>query len=290
MVSGCAAGYGMGMSKRPITVRALFAFPLLLTLAWAVLGAAQTNPFFTPLKAGQMTGMKVEDIDGEKIGTVRNLVVDMRSGELKYAIIGSGGILGVHPTLRLAPSRIMSAATAKRATLAINVTADRWKGAPTFKSSSLATLAEPERAREIASYFNPMQVSTPEEASHPLATTGHASGEATNSPKLKLASDVLGMRVVNAKQEKIGEVLDLLVSFERPRTAYAIITTGRFLRHGRQYAVPLRNLSFTDEGSKLFLNATATAWQQAPTFDWRDWDSAATNGANAIFRYSKSED
>jgi sporulation protein YlmC with PRC-barrel domain len=286
------ACYFLPMSKRPVTVRILFALPLVVTLVWALLGAAQTNPFFAPLRAGQLTGMKVENSDGQKIGTLRNLVVDMRSGELKYAVIGSGGFLGVHATLKLAPARIMSAATTKRETLAINVTTERWEDAPVFKASKLASIAEPNRAWAISSYFGRPPVYATKVADHSLSTTGRTIEQQSRAdpPVLKYASDLIGTRVVDQKGEKVGEIQDLLVSFGRPRPAFAIISTGRFLRRGREYAVPLSALQAMDGDRKLLLDADAGTFQRAPAFDQQAWESTGTNRFDRIYRYSKAED
>ena len=262
----------------------------MLTLAWAVLGAAQTNPFFTPLKAGQLMGMKVENSDGQKIGMLRNLVVDVRGGELKYAVIGSGGIFGVRSTLKLAPARIMSAGTAKRDTVAVFVTGEQWRLAPVFKASTLGSLADPLRAREIEADFGlPAVMAT--NSKHRLSTTGREfAGTNAPPPLLKFASDLIGQRVVNEKQEKIGEVIDLLVSFgPQQRPAFAIISTGRFLRRDQEYAVSLRALNATDSVRKMILNADAAALEQAPLFTQDVWVSSGTNSDALIYRYSKED-
>lgn len=277
-------GYVISMSKRPVKVRVLLAVPLLLTLLWALAGAAQTNPFFTPLKAEQLTGMKVEDTDGEQIGTVRNLILDTRTGELKYAVIGSGGFFGIRPTLRLAPSQVMSAATAKRATLAINATGDRWNQAPVFKPSRLSSLVQSGSAREIAAYFG----QTPRR-NHPLTVTGSETGEKTNipPPDLKLASEIIGSRVVNQKQMRVGEVSDLLVSFRQRRPAFAIISSSRLTWRAHEYAVPLADLKSTGGSHRLLLNVAASALQAAPVFNEQAWE-AGTN-SQRVYRYLKSE-
>jgi sporulation protein YlmC with PRC-barrel domain len=292
MVSARVNCYGMAMSRRPVTVKILFALPLVVTLAWAVLGAAQTNPFSMPIKAAQSFGMRVEDSDGQKVGTLRNLIVDTRSGELKYAVIGSGGIFGVHSTLRLAPTAIMSAGTAKRETLAVFVNNAQWKNAPIFKPASLASLADPKRAREISRYFEPSPPTAASAAKHSLSTTGHETGEQTNTPRaeFKFASDLTGLRVVNSKQEKIGEVIDLLVSFGRPRGALAIISTTRFMRRDHEFAVPLKALSPTDDSRKLLLDVDTATLQQAPVFNQQVWESPSTNGGARIYRYSKGDE
>jgi sporulation protein YlmC with PRC-barrel domain len=291
MVPDAAICYIMTMSKRPLTVKILFALPLVMTLAWAVLGAAQTNPFFTPLKAGQLFGMKVENSDGQKIGTLRNLIVDIRNGELKYAVIGSGGFFGVRSTLKLAPAQIMSAGTTKRDTLAVSVTGGQWRLAPVFKASSLASLADPDRAREISRYFGMSSSNASNNSKYLLSTTGRDIGRTnTPPPVLKFAGDLIGQRIVNQKQEKIGEVIDVLVSFGAPRPAFAIISTGRFLRRDHEYAVPLRALNPTDSDRRLMLNVDAATLQEAPLFNQQDWVSQGTNGDVSIYRYSKGDE
>lgn len=277
--------YVRGMSKRPLKVRVLLAMPLLSALVWALAGAAQTNPFFAPLKAGQLTGMKVENMDGQQIGTIHNLILDTRTGELKYAVIGSGGFLGMRPTLRLAPSQVMTAATAKRDTLAVSVATPRWKFAPTFKPSKLSSLAQSGSAREIADYFG-----QPTAGAHPLTVTGSENGERTNAaqPNLRFATDIIGSRVVNQKQEKVGEVLDLLVSFGHPRPSFAIISSSKLTWWAHEYAVPLSALKSTDQNRKLLLNADASALQQAPMFTEQAWEAGATNNSERVYRYLKS--
>jgi sporulation protein YlmC with PRC-barrel domain len=279
-----------GMMLKSLAAGKIF---LALCLAGALLGtrdaSAQTNLAPVPLKARQLTGLKVENSDGQRVGTVRNLVLDVRTGVLKYVVIGSGGFLGVHATLKLAPSEVMSAATAKSQTLAVNATSTQWNRAPEFKLSSLASLGDPAHAREISRFFKTTQ-SSASIAGNALSTTGRENGTNAPEPELKLGSDLIGMRVVNQKQEKIGEVLDLLVGFGKPRPAFAIISSGRLLHRDHQYAVPVRALSFSDTDSKLTLNVDAATLQQAPPFNQQVWAARAKNDSNKIYRYSTPED
>jgi sporulation protein YlmC with PRC-barrel domain len=272
-------------------VKILFALPLASVLAWALISAAQTTSFFSPLRAEQLIGMKVEALDGQKVGTVHNLVLDTRSGELKYVVIGYGGFVGMHPTLKLAPARMMSAGTTKRDTLAIFTTAGHWNAAPVFKPSTLASFADPERARKISLYFQPANGQHKNASAHALSETGADNSE-TNAPRpeLRFANDIIGKRVVNQKQEKIGEILDLLVGFGPPHPAFAIIGSGRVFRHGQKYAVPLSALKPTERENKWLLETDDTKMEQATPFNEQAWNAAATEGVVRIYRYSKTQD
>lgn len=245
---------------------------------------AQTREFSLPLKAGQLMGVKVEDTDGVTVGAVRNLIVDTHSGQLKYAVIASGGFMGFRSTLRLAPSQIMSAATTKRETLSVDTTLDHWKGAPVFKSSQLALLAEPGRAGQIGRYFGQSETHLPGPAKPPLSSTG--AGASDQQPQtLKFASDLMGRTVVNRQRQKIGEVLDLLVGFGQPRPVFAILSTGKLFEHGHQYAIPLAALS--TDGRRLMVNADSATLEQAPPFNQEVWDANPADNRR-IFSYSKS--
>ncbi len=276
------------MLKRPGGINILFAALILGVVISSLAATAQTNDVFTPLRARQLMGMKVEDSDGQKAGMIRNLVLNMSTGNLRYVVIGSGGYLGVHTTLKLAPAQVMSAATAKRQTLAIHVTTTRWRDAPTFKYSGLAEIAEPDRATEISHYFQVSAIRTAKRMARPLSKTGRDAAAERKPAELRFASDLMGMRVVNQKQEKIGEVLDLLVSFGEPHAAFAIISSDRLFHHDSQYAVPLNTLSRSDD--KLILDADIAVLQQAPPFDRTAWESRGTDGSRQVYRYSTPTD
>jgi len=179
----------------------------------------------------------------------------------------------------------MSAATAKRQTVAVNATTYQWNNAPVFKLSSLASLAEANKASEISRYFRTSRTNS-------LSSTSRETAQQTNSPEpeLRYASDLIGKRVVNQSQEKIGEVWDLLVSFGEPRPAFAIISSGRLFHHEHQYAVPLSALTSSEKDNKLTLNADTTALQQAPPFNHQAWEARARNDLSQIYQYSTPED
>jgi sporulation protein YlmC with PRC-barrel domain len=272
------------MLKPFAAVKVLVALFLASALIWTGPALAQSDSVSPPLKARQLTGMKVENSDGQKVGTVRNLVLDVRTGRLRYVVIGSGGFLGVRANLKVAPARAMSTATTKRQTLAVRATTTQWSHAPVFKWSDLVSLADPNHAREISHDFemSPTGVSTA--TTNLISTTARAAATNSPAPDLKFASDLIGMGVVNQKQEKVGEVLDLLVSFVEPRRSFAIISSGRLFHRERHFAVPLTALISSSEDSKLTLHADMATLQHAPPFNRHVWEASVENGQ--IYSYS----
>lgn len=251
---------------------------------------AQTNMFSPPLKAERLMGAKVEDTDGQKVGTLRNLIINTRTGQIQYAVIGSGGFIGVGATLRLAPSQIMSAATTKRETLSIDTALDEWKGAPRFKSSQLASLSEPNHANRIARYFAKPGLPIASTSGLPLSATGASAGAQTDAPQdtLKFVGDFIGKPVVSQQQQKIGDVVDLLVGFGQSHPAYAIISSAKFIWRAHEYAVPLTALKPSESGARLMLDVDTAALRQAPPFNQQVWENLDQSSNRGIYSFSNS--
>ena len=78
---------------------------------------------------------------------------------------------------------------------------------------------------------------------------------------------ILGKPVYNAKNEKVGDVDDLIIAPDST-SSYAIIGVGGFLGLGeRQVAVPANHLKHT-EGRIVLPDATKEALQAMPSFQY----------------------
>lgn len=47
------------------------------------------------LSSSTITGTKVENLKGNKIGNVKDLMIDLETGEVAYAVLSHGGFLGI---------------------------------------------------------------------------------------------------------------------------------------------------------------------------------------------------
>lgn len=83
------------------------------------------------------------------------------------------------------------------------------------------------------------------------------------------ASKLRGTKVVNPKNEKIGELDDLIVG--KDRVLFAIIEVGGFLGIGSYLvAVPYSSLQISDNGNRIVLpGATKEQLKSLPEFKYR---------------------
>lgn len=80
-----------------------------LVAAWTALAAPESNE--SPSRgekcmahrASSVIGMAVQNSDGQELGTVEDLVVDLNDGSIQYAALSFGGFLGVGDKLFAIP-------------------------------------------------------------------------------------------------------------------------------------------------------------------------------------------
>ena len=226
--------------------------------------------------ARRIIGRTVENYDGEKLGKVKDFIVEMQSGQIQYVIISSGGIAGLNSILKPVPPRAVSLATAKKSTVALGGSKVRWEKAPTIRRRELASLSGPSRLRAIYEFYGQQP---------PLSQTGVEHGRsaaAGGAGALQFASDLIGSTVVNRQQEKIGKVSDLLVDLSGQKPAYAIVS-AKFTKTERTFAVPLARFSLPVR-TQMVVDASRGQFEQAKLFDQQtSKDASSSTGELYLF-------
>lgn len=60
------------------------------------------------MAAGTLEGNHVLTMDGDDIGTVTHIMLDVRSGRIAYAVVSSGGFLGIGDKLLAVPWNVLT--------------------------------------------------------------------------------------------------------------------------------------------------------------------------------------
>ena len=102
--------------------------------------------------ADTLNGNDVYNQNGDDLGDIKEIMLDMRTGRVSYAVLSFGGFLGMGDKLFAVPWRALILDTVnKRFTL--NVEKDRLESAPGFDPDKWPNMADATWAEGIHAYY-----------------------------------------------------------------------------------------------------------------------------------------
>lgn len=107
------------------------------------------------------------------------------------------------------------------------------------------------------------------------------------APKLLSATSLMSDDVFNMKEEKLGDIKDLMLDTHTGNVCYAVLSFGGFLGMGEKlFAVPWRAMTLDTVNKRFILNIEADRLENAPGFDKDNWpDMADAIWAQSIHTY-----
>lgn len=104
------------------------------------------------LSATTIAGDDVCNLKDEKLGTIQDIMLDIPSGTIRYAVLSSGGFLGMGDRLFAVPwGALKLDSEHKRFTLDVDV--ERLKSAPGFNKDEWPNMADSAWSSSIDSYY-----------------------------------------------------------------------------------------------------------------------------------------
>jgi len=113
--------------------------------SWSNLGYIQ--------KASKVIGTSVQNQQGEKLGDVNNILVDLSSGRIVAVIVSSGGFLGLGDELSAIPPTALRL-TSDHDTLQLDTTKEALSSAPHFKANQWPDFNQPSYAGGVYRAYN----------------------------------------------------------------------------------------------------------------------------------------
>jgi hypothetical protein len=102
--------------------------------------------------ADTLIGDHVHNLQNEHLGEIKEIMLDMRSGKIAYAVMASGGVFTLGERLFAVPWEALTLDTVnKRFTL--NIDKDRIDNAPGFDTEHWPNMANQAWAAEIHNYY-----------------------------------------------------------------------------------------------------------------------------------------
>jgi hypothetical protein len=105
------------------------------------------------LSATTMIGDEVKNPAGEKLGEIEEIMLDVGSGRISYAVLSFGGLLGIGDKLFAIPWPVLKLDASDHSFI-VNVPKDRLEQAPGFDEDDWPDMANPEWGRTVHRYYD----------------------------------------------------------------------------------------------------------------------------------------
>jgi sporulation protein YlmC with PRC-barrel domain len=230
----------------------------------------------------KLVSCNVKNPKGEKIGAIKDIVLDEDENCVAYAVLSFGGFLGVGEKLYVVPFSSL-ARTSDESFVTLDVTKEQLETAPSFNDSTWPTFD-----RKYGTIVNEYYKAKPYWSEAARLDKSALDQEHLRARGMCRASKAFGMDVEDAAGKNIGDVDDIVVDDASGRIAYGVLAFGGLLGVGdKLFAIPWRALkpSAKDEG-KLVLDVPKDKLEKAPGFDKKSWpDLADHRWGLDIYRY-----
>jgi sporulation protein YlmC with PRC-barrel domain len=102
--------------------------------------------------ADTLIGNDVYNLQDESLGDIKEIMLDMRSGQVAYAVLSLGGFLGIGEKLFAVPWSALTLDT-KNKRFVLSVDKDRLEKAPGFDRNKWPNMADPSWEQGIQAYY-----------------------------------------------------------------------------------------------------------------------------------------
>ena len=229
-------------------------------------------------RANKLIGKEVLSSDNQKVGKLENFVIDLDSGKILYAVIGSGGVLGAgEKKFAVAPHAFNEP---ENDNITLKVDKGRLQGAPQFTSeiSKDQEMGKASFVNQVHQYF------AQNIAEHASSTI---SSSTTEYKSVFKADDLIGMKVKNSSDSDLGKVENLAIDLPNAHVVYVILSPDSSLKLGDEYfALPPNALMASTDRKTLTTDLTKEKLAGAPHFAKDNWTSLSNRTwASEVYQY-----
>ena len=101
----------------------------------------------------EVIGIKVENLNGENLGKISEIMLDKLSGKVAYVVLESGSFLGIGGKLFAIPWKAFHYDADKECFI-LDITSDRLKKAPGFDKNNWPDMADRTFGESITKYYD----------------------------------------------------------------------------------------------------------------------------------------
>ena len=244
---------------------------------------ATTTQTVRDLRLSDVIGMDVRNARGENLGDVTDVVVDVETGRVAYAVVGIGGFLGIGEKLSTFP---MSAFRLRQAggpmpEPAVGAAAPKVSGRA-MGGLHLVLDAEPQRLKRAPNFDSKAWPDWNDSTYRGEVDRAAGTNGSAKAGRMLRGSQLLDGDIRDANSENVGEVDDLVIDLRTGMVRYAVIDFDQaWTPDDKLVAVPMKALRPMGEKGELVFGGDRAQLARAPAFDkgrWPDLNGATFRG------------
>jgi len=228
----------------------------------------------------KLKGREIIGTDNQKLGKLEDTVVDLASGRILYAVVGSGGILGAgEKKFAVAPGAFTDISGNN-----VHFNGDKAKlnGAPEFTKDN-------DRDTELGKIA--LIKTTHQYFGQSLWWEGASSTSAADFQNVHKTSDLMSRNVKSVSDEDMGKVDNVMLNLPSGRVAFLVLSPASSLALGNNlYALPPNAFSINKDGKSLTSDISKEKLAAAPHFEKNNWTQVSDPAwAAQVYQYYGKE-
>jgi sporulation protein YlmC with PRC-barrel domain len=238
-------------------------------VAWLAISVASTKPqpdrFVADargwrrravLSAQSLIGDEVRNLENQMLGRIEDIMIDVPTGRVAYAVLSFGGIMGMGNKLFALPWRSLRVDDRRRQVI-VDVDKTHLRQAPGFDKDDWPDMADLSWSNRVHGFW--------------MGRDGDVLHRRVMS-----AGSLAGDKVRNPAGEDLGTIEATMVDLADGRVVYAVLEFGGTLGFGtRLFAVPWRALRLNEDEKRFILDADPKRLESLPGFDKNNWPDMA---------------
>lgn len=203
---------------------------------------------FRDMRISRLRGMDVTNAEGERLGSVEDVVLDLNNQEVQYVVLSHGGFLGFGDKRFMFPVKAFKPGQ-EEDKLVLNVPKEQLENAPDMDKGKWN---DPAYRESVDRHFG-----------------GEVAAKPDPKAQLISASSLVGKEVHNRTGQSVGDVEDIVVSLETGKVHYVAMD---FSDSDKLVPVALQDLAVTArQVDQLVLNTDMSQIDMASAFDQGTW-------------------
>ena len=105
-------------------------------------------------RASKVIGADVGNPQGEKLGEIKDIVLDPQTDRIRYAVLGSGGFLGLGEKYFAIPWTALTSKAGEKGDFILDIDRERLQNAPGFDKNNWPNMADRSWAEQVYAYYS----------------------------------------------------------------------------------------------------------------------------------------